>query len=164
MDNSLLTILFSLPLALVFILDRQGAKKYFMLGCFTMLFALPFEALAVVGGLWSYAAMPQIFSVSVFTLLAYFPWIVYAYFSGNFLSLKLRLNDKPRYALCGAFGSLYAGFLFDPVSVWLGYYTFHLQTKVFGVPWAVILTEAFCVAFVILVFEKIVLRKLPAPV
>lgn len=167
MENWLLTVVYSLPLIPIFYFGWPNRKKHFLLGLFTLAIALPFEVFAVSQGFWSYSAAPQVFSVSVFTLLAYLPWVIYSYFSGNAAAKILALHGSKttlRYLFCGLFGSLYAGFLFDLVSVRLGYYEFHIQPQVFGVPWVVIITEAFCVALVIFLFEKIVLRKPPAPV
>ncbi|GEM_PF-3835268 len=167
MDNLLWTAAFSLPLLALLYFEKGARKKHVLLGFFTLLFALPFEVLSVAAGLWTYATTPQVFSVSLFTLLAYFPWIIYSYWSGNALASHLRVDGWRRYLLCGLFGSLYAGFLFDPVSVKLGYYTFHSQPQIFGVPWVVIATEALCVAFVVFLFEKIwnkFLGNPPAPV
>ena len=154
MENYILTLIFALPLIPIFYFSPER-RKYFLLGVFTLLFALPFEIIAVSAGWWGYFATPQIFSVSVFTLLAYFPWMAYIYFSGNFLAQRLRLGSNLGYGLYGIFAMLYAGFLFDPVSVWLGYYAFHLHPQVFGVPWVVIAAEAACVMIVILLFEFI---------
>ncbi len=164
MDNSLLTVLFALPLVPIFFFRGRGAAEYFALGIFTLFFALPFEALAVAGKWWSYSATPQFFGISIFTLFAYFPWIIYSYLAGNAISVRLGAKGNLRIFLCGIFGSLFAGFLFDPVSVALGYYSFSAHPQIFGVPWIVIIAEAFCVALVIFLFEKIVRGKFPAPV
>ena len=154
MDNLFWTAAFSAPLLALLCFEKATRRKHVLLGLFTLIFALPFEALSVSSGWWKYAATPQVFSVSLFTLLAYFPWIIYSYWSGNALAARLKMNGWQKHLLCGLFGSLYAGFLFDPVSVALGYYTFNLQPQVFGVPWIVIAAEALCVAFVVYLFEE----------
>jgi hypothetical protein len=73
----------TIPMLLVLWADRKNARTYASLGAFTVLLSAVWEPLGVLFGLWHYNAHPQLFGVSVLTLLNYFHWMVFSYFIGN---------------------------------------------------------------------------------
>lgn len=83
MDQTTLALIATIPLIIILLIERKGWRKYVALGLFTMLLALIFESIWVFLGAWQYSIEPQILGVGVHTIIGYFHYIVFVYFTGN---------------------------------------------------------------------------------
>ena len=82
-------------------------------------------------------------------------WTAFFAVTGVVFAAIVATQRNPKYIAYGIFGSLYAGFLFDPLSMHRGYYTFNFGPQIMGIPITVTIAEAFCVGIIIFAFERI---------
>ncbi|MCR4369137.1 MAG: hypothetical protein NUV67_04495 [archaeon] len=81
-ENLGLTLAFGIPLIPILLAEKKRGK-YVALGFFAVGLAIAWEIFAVHHGFWEYDAVPQILGASIYTILAYFPWLIYSYYAGN---------------------------------------------------------------------------------
>jgi hypothetical protein len=85
MEQFYLFLMLSVPLAAILYFDRKNAKKYLLLGAFTMMLAIPWESSLAYLGFWRYFSEPRLFGVSIYTILLYTHYVIFSYFLGNIL-------------------------------------------------------------------------------
>lgn len=87
--QQIIFLMIEVAVAVVIIaLDRKRLRDYILLGLFTLACAYVLETACAFLGFWQYYAEPQIPIISLYTWLAYVPYISFCYFIGN------RFNKK----------------------------------------------------------------------
>ncbi len=90
MEYFIYSLIATIPLILILYIDRKNLKNYIYLGILAVCMALVFEELSVYLSFWEFYSLPKVINVSVFTVINYFHYIVFCYFTGNRLSRRLK--------------------------------------------------------------------------
>lgn len=80
----------SIPLIAVLVYDRENIRTYLTLGLFVIPLAFCFEEFMAFSGVFIHHLESKLINVSWHTVVLYFHYIVYSYFTGNWLRRRFR--------------------------------------------------------------------------
>lgn len=85
-DHSIFFLLITAPFLMILWIDRKNLRTYVQLGLFAVILDLIWDPIGIHFNLWYYNSLPQVFGVSIYTLILYVHYLTFCYFFGNRLN------------------------------------------------------------------------------
>ncbi|MCK4827378.1 hypothetical protein KA005_67225 [bacterium] len=83
LDHLIFLSIITVPLVIILWYDRKNVKTYLGIGLLGLGLDVIWDPLAMHFDLWYYSSFPQVFGISVYTLLLYIHYLTFWYFFGN---------------------------------------------------------------------------------
>jgi len=85
-DHWIFFTIMTIPLALILWYDRKNIRTYLGIGMLGLALDIVWDPIAMYFGLWYYSSWPQVFGISVYTLIMYIHYFTLCYFCSNRLA------------------------------------------------------------------------------